>query len=86
MGDQALIVEFGERIDPALSAHIASLAQRLRDARPMGVLDIVPAYATLALHYDPAEVGAGTSPYEALTETIASFIEERGGLGASGSS
>jgi inhibitor of KinA len=75
MGDQALIVEFGERIDPQLSAHIASLAQRLRDARPMGVLDIVPAYATLALHYDPAEVGAGTSPYEALTETIATWLK-----------
>ena len=75
MGDQALIVEFGERIDPALSAHIADLAQRLRDSQPIGVLDIVPAYTTLALHYDPAAVGAGTSPYEALTETISAWLK-----------
>jgi inhibitor of KinA len=75
MGDQALIIEFGEHIDPALSAHIAALAQRLRDSRPMGVLDIVPAYTTLALHYDPATIGAGTSPYEALAETIGTWLK-----------
>jgi inhibitor of KinA len=75
MGDQALIAEFGERIDPALSAQIATLARRLRDSRPIGVLDIVPAYTTLALHYDPAAVGAGTSPYEALAETIGTWLK-----------
>jgi inhibitor of KinA len=75
MGDQALIVEFGERIDPALSARIAALAVQLRESRPIGVLDIVPAYTTLALHYDPAAVGAGTSPYDALAETIGTWLE-----------
>lgn len=75
MGDQALIVEFGNRIDPAISGHIAALAQRLRESRPIGVVDIVPAYSTLALHYDPAAVGAGTSPYEALAETIGIWLK-----------
>src|SRR5258706_12774832 len=75
MGDQALIAEFGERIDPALSAQIAALARRLRESLPIGVLDIVPAYTTLALHYDPAAVGAGTSPYEALAETIGTWLK-----------
>ena len=62
MGDRALIVEFGERIDTVLSSQIAALAQQLRDSQPIGVLDIVPAYATLALHYDPSAVGAGAIP------------------------
>ena len=75
MGDQALIIEFGERVDPALSAQIVALAQRLRDSRPIGVVDIVPAYATLALHYDSAAVGAGTSPYEALSEIISAWLK-----------
>ncbi len=77
MGDQALIIEFGDRVDPALSARIAALAQRLRDSRPIGVLDIVPAYSTLALHYDPATVGAGTSPYEALAATIGIWLKSQ---------
>ena len=75
MGDQALIIEFGDRVDPALSAEIAAVAQRLRESRPIGVLDVVPAYSTLALHYDPAAVGAGTSPYEALVETIDAWLK-----------
>lgn len=75
MGDQALIVEFGDRVDPALSAEIAAAAQRLRESHPIGVLDIVPAYTTLALHYDPAAVGAGASPYEALVETINTWLK-----------
>jgi inhibitor of KinA len=75
MGDQALIVEFGDRIDSALSAEIAAVAQRLRESHPIGVLDVVPAYTTLALHYDPAAVGAGTPPYEALVETIESWLK-----------
>ena len=75
MGDQALIVEFGDRIDPALSAQIAAVAKQLREALPIGVIDIVPAYSTLALHYDPAAVGAGTSPYDALVETIDAWLK-----------
>jgi len=62
-------------VDPALSAQIAALAQKLRDSLPIGVLDIVPAYATLALHYDPAAVGAGVSPFEALSETIGTWLQ-----------
>ena len=77
MGDQALIVEFGDRVDPLLSARIAMLAQRLRESLPIGVLDIVPAYSTLALHYDPAAVGSGTSPYEALAEIIGNWLQSQ---------
>jgi len=75
MGDQALIIEFGDRIDPALSTEIAAVAQRLRESHPIGVRDIVPAYSTLALHYDAGAVGAGTSPYEALVEAIEPWLK-----------
>lgn len=75
MGDQALIVEFGDRVDPVLSAEIAAVAQRLRESRANGVLDVIPTYTTLAVHYDPAAVGAGTPPYEALVETIDAWLK-----------
>jgi inhibitor of KinA len=75
MGDQALIIEFGDRIDPALSEQIAAVAQQLRESRPIGVLDIVPAYSMLALHYDPGAVGAGPPPYDALVETIDDWLK-----------
>ncbi|HEV8645385.1 MAG TPA: 5-oxoprolinase subunit PxpB [Burkholderiales bacterium] len=74
MGDRALVIEFGDRLDPELSARIAAAAQHLRASPPPGVLDIVPAYTTLALHYDPAVIGAGTTPYEALIEQIGAWL------------
>lgn len=76
MGDQALVVEFGDRIDAALSLRIASLAAQLRESRLPGVTDIVPAYTTLALHYDPAALGAGASPYEALAEAVGTWLDD----------
>lgn len=77
MGDQALIIEFGDRVDPALSAQIAAVARRLGESRLAGVLDVVPAYSTLALHYDPAGEGAdaGTPPYEALVEAVDAWLK-----------
>ncbi len=74
MGDRALVIEFGDRLDPELSSRIAAAAQHLRASPPPGVLDIVPAYTTLALHYDPAVVGAGATPYEALIEQIEAWL------------
>ncbi len=76
MGDQALVVEFGDRIDSSLSLHIASLAAQLRASRLPGVIDIVPAYTTLALHYDPAGLGAGASAYETLVEAVSTWLAD----------
>jgi inhibitor of KinA len=70
MGDSALVVEFGNEPRPALSSHIAAIASRLRGTPPVGVLDVVPTYTTLAVHYDPALIEEGDSPYDALSGEI----------------
>jgi KipI family sensor histidine kinase inhibitor len=54
LGDRALLLTFGEAIDPAVHARVATLARRLRLDPPAGVEDIVPSYATLAAWFDPA--------------------------------
>lgn len=84
LGDCALVVEFGEAIDPHLSSHIAALAQRLRSDPPAGVRDIVPTYATLALHYDPVAVGSDDSPYEILAAEVEAWLKEQPGEVAAG--
>ena len=74
MGDRALVIEFGDRPSPELSARIAAAAQQMRASPPPGVLDIVPAYTTLALYYDPVLIGVGTTPYEALIQKIETWL------------
>jgi inhibitor of KinA len=74
LGDRALVVEFGDAIDPALSTRIAALARRLRADPPPGVHDVVPTYATLALHYDPVALGCD-DPYEILAEQVDAWLK-----------
>lgn len=79
MGDRALVMEFGDAADPQLSSRIAAIARRMRASPPAGVLDIVPTYTTLAVHYDPAAVEDADSPYDALAGQLESWL--RGGSG-----
>jgi KipI family sensor histidine kinase inhibitor len=61
LGDSALMLGFGSRIDPALSLRVLAVSMRLAAARLPGVIDVVPAYASVALVLDPdsdAEPGA----------------------------
>ncbi|HEX7111007.1 MAG TPA: 5-oxoprolinase subunit PxpB [Mizugakiibacter sp.] len=54
MGEGALLLRFGERIDAALNARVHAAAHALRDAALPGVEELVPAYASLLLRLDAA--------------------------------
>lgn len=53
-GDHCLIVELGDRIDPVFNARARALAAHLLEHPLPGVLDVVPAFTTVAVHYDPS--------------------------------
>ncbi len=53
LGDTALMLRFGERVDAGLNAVALECARRLAAARLPGVIDVVPAYASVALVLDP---------------------------------
>jgi KipI family sensor histidine kinase inhibitor len=52
-GDTALVVEFGDRVDQHLSGLVLALAHRLEDAAIAGVVEAVPTFRSLMVHYDP---------------------------------
>ena len=54
LGETALLLRFGEGLDPAINRRVHSAKSALRGANLPGLYDIVPAYATLALYYEPA--------------------------------
>lgn len=55
-GDSAVLVVFGDEIDPALNRRVHALAAYLRAAALPGLGEAVPGYATLLVHYDPARL------------------------------
>lgn len=55
LGERALLLRFGDRIDAAIHQRVTLAREAIAAARPRGVLELVPAYTTLAVWFDPAE-------------------------------
>ncbi len=53
VGDRALAVEFGDHIDRGLSRAVLRLDRAIRAKRPSGVVETVPSFRSLLVHYDP---------------------------------
>lgn len=52
-GDTAVIVEFGDRIDRIVSERVLRLSELVRAANLPGVVETVPTFRSLMVHYDP---------------------------------
>lgn len=52
-GDAALVVEFGDSIDPMLNARVLALDAAIRDAHIAGIVETVPTYRSLMVQVDP---------------------------------
>jgi len=53
LGDRAVVVELGQRIDEATFNLVQALSQHLGQASLPGLIEYVPAYTTITLYYDP---------------------------------
>jgi inhibitor of KinA len=69
-GDTALVVEFGDRIDRALSERVLGLGARIRDVAVEGVTETVATFRSLLVEYDPLVTSA-----ERLRGTIADLLD-----------
>lgn len=88
LGDGALLVRIGERIDASLNRRALAISNLLGNAKLAGVTDVSAAYASVCVHYDlgawadPANV---QSPYERIADSIAELIRSAKGESVSGS-
>jgi len=59
-GEAALVVEFGEVVDPAVNDRVLALDAALRADPPAGTREFVPTYRSLMIHYDPLRLERDT--------------------------
>src|SRR5690349_18566108 len=52
LGDSALLIQLGDEIDPAVNQRVHALDELLQIRSIPGILETVPAYCTLVVHYD----------------------------------
>ena len=56
LGDAAFTVEFGSEIDPEVNERAIAFAAAFSAASLNGVLDVVPTYRSVTVHFDPIRV------------------------------
>lgn len=75
LGETAVLLRFGERIDATTNARVHAAAHALRSAALPGLVDIVPAYASLAVHYAPAAwVDIEAAPWRRFAEAVRAVL------------
>jgi KipI family sensor histidine kinase inhibitor len=77
IGDAALLVELGTRIDTALNSRCHALAAALE--KRSGVREAFAGYSTVTVHYDPER-----TTFTALKAAIAKLLKEKPRVGPSG--
>jgi inhibitor of KinA len=68
VGDRCLLVGLGDTVDPDTSQRVFGFVRRLKEQPIAGVRDIVPAFTTVALHYQPELLG--DTPFESLRSAV----------------
>lgn len=56
VGDSAILIELGETVDPAINAAVLALDAAIARLALPGVVELVPTYRSLLVHYDPERV------------------------------
>ena len=56
LGDSAVVIAVGAGLDESVLARVRVIASALGRDPPPGVVDIVPAFATVTVYYDPAHI------------------------------
>jgi KipI family sensor histidine kinase inhibitor len=69
-GDRALVVEFGDRVDRTVSAEVLRLDAVIGSAAIDGVVETVPTFRSLMVHYDPL-----TTTRAGLEQAITTLLE-----------
>jgi inhibitor of KinA len=80
-GEQGLIVEFGNAIDPAVNARVHRLARALAARGLEGVIETVPTYRSLLVLFDPLILPRERLDSEVEALLAVPAVEEAPGVG-----
>jgi KipI family sensor histidine kinase inhibitor len=79
LGDAALLIRLGDRIESALNSRAVALADALRAARLPGIHDVAPAYASVCVRYDATAWAGASAPacaYELVAAEVGNLVDK----------
>ena len=76
-GEQGLVIEFGDKVDPAVNRKVHDLSKLLQQQQNLGIREVVPTYRSLLVYFDPLVVSR-----RELTDQITKFLAAGGADGS----
>jgi len=75
LGDSAVMITLGDTIDERTHRLVRAASTRIRGDPPPGFVDLVPAFVSIVVHYDPSAAArrGDATPHEC----VVSFLRER---------
>ena len=72
LGDQAVLLTFGETIDETVHGNIQQTLQAIQAANFPWAVDIVPSYTTICVYYDVVQIALvhEHSPFEFVVDSL----------------
>lgn len=77
LGDRALTITLGSSIDEETHRLVRAVSAALDRTPPSGLSDIVPAFASVTLHYDPQRVDAEDDPLASPYTRLVRILERQ---------
>jgi len=80
LGDHAVTITVGDSIDEATHRRVRAISAALDSHEIVGVVDQVPGFASLVVHYDPERVTGDEDepPYERLVRSLTDLLAHVG--------
>ncbi len=69
-GDSSLLIQFGNEISPEINQKITATVQLMREQHIEGVLDVIPAFCSLLINYDPRVIS-----YSEITKRMKKLLK-----------
>src|SRR5215204_3732944 len=78
LGDRAVMITLGTSIDEATHRRVRAVTARLDERPPVGIVDRVPAFASVLVHYDPMSVAGEPerSPYDTMVGSLETLLHD----------
>lgn len=74
VGERAVLAEYGDEIHPDINLKVRGIARALENEKPLGIGEVIPAYRSLLILYDPMRTNLES--VSSLLESIEGRVDQ----------
>jgi len=79
LGDNAILIDFGNELNESINQKLLAIFRKIKEQNIPGVLDVVPAYSSLTIHYDVMKIfekAKGRAVFDFITDRVKKIVED----------